>query len=685
MPQKVALRLCAALLAIALAAADAAGSIAQLSAAASQAEERGDFKAALRLHRAVISQAPSDVFAHAGAAMALARTGELQQGLASMRIAVALGQRGALQPAQLAGLEFNLGYMLMQAGDARRAGDAFQAASVTNPKFREAHLKAAQLLRDAGDPSRVVAHLRAAIELEPRNPNAYAYLAQTLNNLKRWKEAIELYQQALKLEPRDADSRISLAETLLNSKRYKEAAKQFTRAAKARETPAPLRPKALVGLLHARSILADWKGWARLCQLVEQATGAELRQGKPTSLSPYQSLFTWLGNGERRMVAASWSKMHRKEAAELMSAVSKHMPSSASGGKVRVGYLSRRFEDYAGTHLLLPIFAAHNRARTHVVAIARGPDDRSAERKQIQRDADEWHDLSSATTPAAVAAIRAMDLDVIIDYDGIHNFNNLKELHMGLARKSCTWLGFAGTTGGNLDCLIADNLVVPREFEEDFSETIVRLPYSYQPAGYRGHRSVGPKTTRAAHGLGSERPAVCSFNRVEKMDPTTFRLWASIAVAANATLWIMDNPAAREQLTEEAAAAGLPPSQLVLAPKLPKDQHLARLGICSLVLDSTNYGAHTTATDALFVGTPIVTVPAEVFSSRVSASLLVAAGLGSSPLICGSVKEEEDVAVATLADAGTLRAAVSAATTTSPLFDFPRFAAGMEATVLSSV
>eukprot|EP01052_Picozoa_sp_SAG31_P029866 SAG31_NODE_3009_length_4790_cov_2.862503_3_plen_315_part_00 len=300
-----------------------------------------------------------------------------------------------------------------------------------------------------------------AIELNPQEPKAYGYLAGVLNNMKRWSQAAEYYAKGLRLEPRDVDGWVSLADTLTNLRRHSEARAHYSTAL----TAAPLHGEALAGALHVGAATACWEERDALLANLRPSLTAELQAGQPSSLSPYRALFLPIPPAIRRRIGASWAAMYGQQAMAHPTPPFESMKLRAgnSDRQYSIGFISRRIEDYAGTHLMLPVYGALNRSRfSQVHVFARGPDDGSSERQAVAAAADQFYDLSSTPTAEAAATVRNAAVDVLIDYDGFHDFSNAELLAIRGAPLQCGWIGFPGSTGSNfVDCLLADRVVAP--------------------------------------------------------------------------------------------------------------------------------------------------------------------------------------------------------------------------------
>jgi predicted O-linked N-acetylglucosamine transferase (SPINDLY family) len=278
-------------------------------------------------------------------------------------------------------------------------------------------------------------------------------------------------------------------------------------------------------------------------------------------------------------------------------------------------------------------------------------------------------------------AIHADGIDILVDLKG-HTFGNrLGAFARRPAPIQATWLGFPGTSGASyIDYFIGDPRVTPIEHADHYSERIAQMPHSYQPNDGQRFR---PQTalTRAQCGLPEGVPVLACFNQSFKIGPDNFAAWMRIMQAVpESLLWVLeDNAQATQNLQREAVAAGVDPARLRFAPRAPLQVHLARLPLADLMLDNWPCNAHTTASDALWMGLPIVTLAGEIFASRVCASLLHAVGLDE--LACDSVQQYEDTAIALLRDPERLRGLrrhLDEGRATFPLFDGKRFAADLE-------
>lgn len=352
----------------------------------------------------------------------------------------------------------------------------------------------------------------------------------------------------------------------------------------------------------------------------------------------------------------------------------------AHEGRLRIGYLSGDFHQHATSQLAVQMFESHDRSRFDVTLFSAGPDDGTPLRRRMQNAAEHFVDLHGLGLPQTAAAIRAHDVDILVDVKGATYGSVMQVMAHRPAPLQVNWLGFPGTSGADyIDYLIGDAVVTPLTHAAHFSERIAQLPLCYQPND--SQRALPQAPSRAALGLADDALVLCAFHQSYKISREVFASWCRLLSALpHAVLWLLCwNANVQAALTAAAAAQGIDASRLVFAPLLPADQHLSRLGAADLFLDAWPCNAHTTAGEALWAGVPPVTMVGETFAQRVAASLLLASGLPE--LVCRDVGHYEQT-VLELAAAPARRAQLRQrliAQRGHPLFDGKRFARDIEA------
>ncbi|HEX3850153.1 MAG TPA: hypothetical protein VHW01_04255 [Polyangiaceae bacterium] len=358
----------------------------------------------------------------------------------------------------------------------------------------------------------------------------------------------------------------------------------------------------------------------------------------------------------------------------------KRAPITAPSGRLRVGYLSSDLREHAVGYLMTEVFGLHDREKVEVFAYYCGPEAKDPLHQHFKSTADHFTSITSLDDAAAARRIADDGVQILVDLNGYTREARLKLVALRPAPVIVNWLGFPGTMASPYHhYLIADDFIVPESHELYYTEKVLRLP-CYQPS-LRG-RSVAPHApTRAEVGLPENATVFCCFNGVHKIHPFTFDRWLSIlARVPGSVLWLLgSNDATNERLRSYAAQRGIAKERLVYAQKLTNPFHLARYALADIFLDTTPYGAHTTASDALWSGVPVLTLSGRSFASRVCGSLVRAAGIPE--LVCESADEFVERAVRygnDRASLAPLRERLRAGRDSCTLFDIPSLVRHLE-------
>jgi predicted O-linked N-acetylglucosamine transferase (SPINDLY family) len=349
--------------------------------------------------------------------------------------------------------------------------------------------------------------------------------------------------------------------------------------------------------------------------------------------------------------------------------------------RIRVGYLSSDFHGHPVAYLAAEIFELHDRERFETFLFSYGPDDGSPMRRRLESGCDRFVDVAGASDEAAAQRIHDDRIQVLVDLKGYTADDRPGIAARRPAPIQVNWLGFPGTMGADwIDYVIADATIVPPEHEADYAERVVRMPWCYQPNDRR-RPSVSKAPSRSACGLPEGGLVFCCFNQSYKIGPELFARWMRILERApGSVLWLLDdNRQATDNLRGAAARHGVAPERLVFAPIRPLAEHLARYATADLVLDTFPYTSHTTGSDALWAGCPLITILGQTFASRVAASLAASAGLEA--LVVRSFDEYEALALRLARDRDeleALRRRLRDRRDALPLFDSPRFTRELE-------
>jgi predicted O-linked N-acetylglucosamine transferase (SPINDLY family) len=350
--------------------------------------------------------------------------------------------------------------------------------------------------------------------------------------------------------------------------------------------------------------------------------------------------------------------------------------------RLRIGYLSADFHDHAVMRLLAGVLEHHDHSAFEIHAFSYGGADESDMRRRIVAACDVFHDVSQLSLEVMAQRIGAEAIDILIDLTGWTGNSKSAVLGFRPAPIQVNWLGYTGTLGNRIlaDYLIGDSIATPLSDQGNFAETLALMPFCCQPndAG----RKIAEARSREEEGLPADGLVFCCFSRPLKITPEIFQCWCDLLDALpGSVLWLLaTNPRTQANLAMTAQGYGIDPARLVFSGPRPPDQHLARLALADLALDTFPFGAHTTASDALWAGLPVITMIGETFPSRVTASMLNAIGLNE--LVVGSIEEYRSMALELGRNSralALLRRKLKANRSSSHLFGTKEFAQDLEA------
>lgn len=617
------------------------------------------FEEAESLMRQALAVNPRHFRVRNNLGLALAAQGRNDEAEAAHREAIAINP-------DYANAHNALGVIEQEKGDLAAAIGAYRRAIELAPDYTDAlnNLGTAQELR--GDIAEAIACYRRALEIAPAHPDFLYNLGIALQKRGEADEAIATLEQALAANPRHADALKTLANALKDANRLDEAVALYDRALAVR----PDFPSAMIQKLHLQAHICDWRGFAQFAGVAETLGVV----GEP--VSPFSALSSEDHPARHRVRAERWA------ADRFRYIMPQPIPRpAATPSRLRIGYFSADFFSHATMMLMAGLFRMHDAERFAIHAYSYGPSRDDAVRRDLANRVDSFVDIGAMSDGEVHALARRDGLDIAVDLKGFTQHNRTELFAARLAPVQISYLGFPGTMGADcFDYILADGVVVPPEQREHYSESVIRLPHSYQ-ANDDQREIAATCPTRAELGLPEAAFVFCCFNNTYKIAPDVFAIWMRLLhQVEGSVLWLFRaNPWAEANLRREAAAHGIDPARLVFAERLPPPQHLARHARADLFLDTFNYNAHTTASDALWAGLPLVTRPGKGFAARVGASLLNAVGLPE--LIAADDAAYEALALALARDPqrlAAIRAKLAEQRHHAPLFDTAGFTRAVE-------
>lgn len=563
---------------------------------------------------------------------------------------------------------WNIGNALRALGRIEEAVLRYRTALRLRPNFAEVYNSLGSALHQLGEHEHAIIEFEKALRVRPDYLDAFINLGNTFRSMGRLEQAIEQYDSALSIAPTSIDALNNRGAAQQQLQAYEAAWDSFQATLKLDAYNAV----AMSGLARAAAAACDWQRTAQLSrEMVPQVTDAEL------AIDPFTFLH-YSGDAALQLNCARTFIQNQLPA----------MPPPLwkngiwRNDKIRLAYLSAGLHQHPTAFLSVELFEIHDRSRFEIVGISTGPEEDSAMRKRIVRAFDRFHDLRADSDRSIAELINSMQVDILVDRSGYTTNARPKVFASRPAPIQVNYLGYPGTLGADFyDYVIADPTVLPFDQQKFFSEKIVHLPDCYQSNDSKRAIALSSMTREQA-GLPADGFVFCCFNNTAKITAQIFDIWMRLLLQVpQSTLWLLgDSGVTTKNIRREAASRGVDPGRVVFAPWIEPDVHLARHRLADLFLDTLPFNAHTTASDALRMGLPVVTCYGESFAGRVGASLLKAVGLPE--LVTESLQEYEALALRLALEPPLLRAfrdRLEENRLRKPLFDAIRYRDHIEA------
>jgi len=536
----------------------------------------------------------------------------------------------------------SLGNQTHAAGNFVQAEACFAEALQFNTRDAAIYYNLGNAQRELGKTAESASHYTKSIALNPNDADAYNNLGNAQRELGQLDLAIASYQKALLLNPQ-----------LHHAKAH---------------------------LIHQKQHICDWDGLDdEILEIRDYVNNVPQAQ-----ISPFAFLsMPGTTAAEQKQCADSW--VRNRYAALFEQAKSLHFSYTPKPKKIRIGYMSADFRLHPLAFLISELIELHDRSKFEIIGFSYGVNDNSDARKRLEKAFDQFHDIRLLSEIDAAKKIHAMGIDILVDLTGFTQTSRSGIAALRPAPISISWLGFPGTMGelnGKpvFDYLLTDSFITPEISAAHYAETLLRLPNSYQPNDRK--RPVAATPSRQDCGLPEHAFVFCCFNQTFKITADFFNSWMRILKATpDSVLWLLEcNRWAKQNLLAQAAKHGINSERLIFAPRVAIAEHLARHAHADLFLDTAPYNAHTTCSDALWMGVPVLTCSGNTFAARVAGSLLSATGLND--LITYTTEDYENKALhfaQTPALLAVIKQKLINEKMRSALFDTQQFSAALEA------
>ena len=552
----------------------------------------------------------------------------------------------------------------------------YRKALQLNPDLPEAHNNLGTCLQELGKFREAISSFRKALQIRPGYAEALVNVGNTLQRIGQSNESIAYYRKALSVNPDFAQAYYHMGVAFQDQRKAANAIPCFQKAM----ALYPDLKKADCYLFFQLQQTCSWEKLDDLRHKIDRFTDEDLKKGNKTNEMPFLSLIRHQDPKRNLLIAESWSKNISRRMSGLDVKFTFDLKRS-SQKKIKVGYLSNRFRRAPTGQLTVSLFGLHNRDEFEIHCYSYGKDDGSIFRKRIMNDCDRFIDITNLGDVEAAKCIFNNDVDILVEMKGYTRNNRLGVSALRPAPVQISYLGFTGTTGADfIDYIITDRIVTPEPQSYHYSEKFIYMPNCYM---VNSHKPVvsNRKWKREDFGLPEDGFVFCSFGLPYKIDCVLFDSWMKILEnVPNGILWLLEaNETVKKKLMLEAESRGISPERLTFSKKLPLEEHLARHRLADLVLDTLTNNGHTTTSDALWAGVPVLTLQGNHFMSRVSSSLLTA--IGMQELIVHSLKEYEDFAIRLARSPDKIDVIcqkLEKNRLVSPLFDTPKFTRNLE-------
>ena len=561
----------------------------------------------------------------------------------------------------------NLSSALIQMYKYQEAEETLKKLASLDQNIADLWLNFGLISRGQGNLERAIEHFDAALQIDPSMADAFLNKAFALLELNKYELAFTAINQSIKLNKNSAAALNCKGQILASLKRNEESVQAY-------QTAFLIDPnfKFILGsLIHAKMHICDWGTFDQTLNSLAQNISSKKKSSTPF---PILSL---LDDPKLHQIAAEIYTASE----HLNKNISNILHKNAANSKIRIGYFSTDFRQHAVAQLMAEVFELHDKERFEIIAFSLGPKTNDEMQQRLSKAFKQFIHVQNKSDIEIVNLSRELAIDIAIDLNGFTTGYRANIFSQRASPIQVNYLGYPSTMGADyIDYIIGDSVVTPPKDSWLFTEKIALMRHCYQA---NDRNRIIPKATpsREDMGFGENQFVFCCFNNNYKITPATFSIWMKILKKVdNSVLWLLqDNASASKNLQIEAEKRGVNAERLIFANRMDLPLHLARHKCADLFLDTFPYNAHTTASDALWAGLPVLTMMGESFASRVAASLLTAIGLPE--LITHTPEEYEALAIELAMDREKLQSIKEklwANRLTTPLFDSKSFTQNLE-------
>ncbi|KAL3692262.1 hypothetical protein R1sor_005913 [Riccia sorocarpa] len=582
----------------------------------------------------------------------------------------------------------NLGNIYMEWNLINTAATFYKATLNVTTGLSAPYSNLATIYKQQGHYAEAIACYNEVMRIDPTAADGLVNRGNTLKEVGRVSEAIADYIRAVQIRPNMAEGHANLASAYKDSGHVEAAIKSYKQALMLR----PDFPEATCNLLHTLQCVCDWEDRDNKFLDIEAVVRRQVKMSTLPSVQPFHAIAYPIDPLLALDISRKYAEHCSLIAARLQLPPFVHpapepVKSEGGSGRLRVGYVSSDFGNHPLSHLMGSVFGMHNRENVEVFCYALSQSDGSEWRQRISAEAEHFVDVSALSSDVIAKMIADDQIQILINLNGYTKGARNEIFALQPAPIQVSYMGFPGTTGADyIDYLVTDELVSPNKYAHIYSEKLVHLPHCYFVNDYKQkNRDVldpNIPMKRSDYGLPEDKFLFACFNQLYKMDPEIFTTWCNILKRVpNSALWLLRFPAAGEnRLRAFAASQGVRPEQIIFTDVAAKNEHIRRSELADLFLDTPLCNAHTTGTDVLWAGLPMITLPLEKMATRVAMSLCYAAGCGEE-MVVKSMHEYEERAVRLAQNPALLQELTSklrANRLTSPLFDTARWVRNLE-------